>query len=140
LFTPDIPDDGVTEGNVVYDNVISDSESGIRSTKSQDNIVENSTFSDIESSEYLLSGDSSMIIRGQHFDDTSISEDGSATENIVEIVEIVDSGIIEVREEASNGEEDGDDDEEEEEENSYDTDDEPYRTILSDGDSITVNS
>ena len=133
LFTPDIPDDGVTEGNVVYDNVISDSESGIRSTISQDNILENNTFDDIESSEYLLSGNSSMIIRGQDFDDTSISEDGSATENIVEIV---DSGIIEVREE------DGvdDDDDDEDEENSYDTDDEPYRTILSDGDSITVNS
>src|ERR671911_2246621 len=55
LFTPDIPDDGVTEGNVVYDNVISDSESGIRSTISQDNILENNTFDDIESSEYLLS-------------------------------------------------------------------------------------
>ena len=133
LFTPDIPDDGVTEGNVVYDNVISDSESGIRSTISQDNILENNTFDDIESSEYLLSGNSSMIIRGQDFDDTSISEDGSATENIVEIV---DSGIIEVREEDG----DDDDDDDEDEENSYDTDDEPYRTILSDGDSITVNS
>ena len=132
LFTPDIPDDGVTEGNVVYDNVISDSESGIRSTISQDNILENNTFDDIESSEYLLSGNSSMIIRGQDFDDTSISEDGSATENIVEIV---DSGIIEVREEDGD-----DDDDDEDEENSYDTDDEPYRTILSDGDSITVNS
>ena len=133
LFTPDIPDDGVTEGNVVYDNVISDSETGIRSTISQDNILENNTFDDIESSEYLLSGNSSMIIRGQDFDDTSISEDGSATENIVEIV---DSGIIEVREEDG----DDDDDDDEDEENSYDTDDEPYRTILSDGDSITVNS
>ena len=134
LFTPDIPDDGVTEGNVVYDNVISDSESGIRSTISQDNILENNTFDDIESSEYLLSGNSSMIIRGQDFDDTSISEDGSATENIVEIV---DSGIIEVREEDGD-DDDGDDDDDEE--NSYDTDDEPYRNILSDGDSITVNS
>ena len=134
LFTPDIPDDGVTEGNVVYDNVISDSESGIRSTKSQDNNLENNTFDDIESSEYLLSGNSSMIIRGQDFDDTSISEDGSATENIVEIV---DSGIIEVREEDGDNDDDEDD---EDEENSYDTDDEPYRTILSDGDSITVNS
>jgi mannuronan 5-epimerase len=132
LLTPDIPDDGVTEGNLVYDNSISDSESGIRSTRSQDNIVENSTFSDIESSEYLLSGNSRMIIRGQDFDDTSISEEGSATENIVEIV---DSGIIEVREE--DGDDDDDDDDEE---NSYGTDDEPYRTILSEGDSITVNS
>jgi poly(beta-D-mannuronate) C5 epimerase len=132
LFTPDIPDDGVTEGNLLYDNSISDSESGIRLTRSQDNIVENSTFSDIESSEYLLSGNSRMIIRGQDFDDTSISEEGSATENIVEIV---DSGIIEVREE--DGDDDDDDDDEE---NSYDTEDEPFRTILSDGDSITVNS
>jgi mannuronan 5-epimerase len=139
LLTPDILDDGVTEGNVVYDNVISSSENGIRSTRSQDNIIENSTFSDIESSEYLLSGNSSMIIRGQDFDDALISEEGSATENIVEIV---DSGIIEVTEEASDGEEDGDDDDDDDddEENSYDTDDEPYRTILSDGDSLRVNS
>jgi hypothetical protein len=37
--------------------------------------------------------------------------------------------------------EDGDDDDDDDdEENSYDTDDEPFRTILSDGDSITVNS
>ena len=133
LLTPDIPDDGVTEGNLLYDNSISDSESGIRLTRSQDNIVENSTFSDIESSEYLLSGNSRMIIRGQDFDDTSISEEGSATENIVEIV---DSGIIEVREEDG----DDDDDDDDDEENSYDTEDEPFRTILSDGDSITVNS
>ena len=75
-----------------------------------------------------------MIIRGQDFDNALIAEDGSATENIVEIA---DSGIIEVREEMvmmmtmkmmtmkrtptiqTN---------------------EPYRKRLSDGDSITVNS
>jgi poly(beta-D-mannuronate) C5 epimerase len=140
LLNPDIPDDGTTEGNEVYDNIISSSENGIRATRSQDNIVENTIFSDIESSEYLLSGNSSIIIREQQFDDASISEDGSATENVVEIVE---SGIIEVTEEASDGDEDGDDnddDDEEDEANSYNTDNEPYRKILSDGDSITVNS
>jgi parallel beta-helix repeat protein len=140
LLNPDIPDDGTTEGNEFYDNIISSSENGIRATKSQDNIVENTIFSDIESSEYLLSGNSSIIIREQQFDDALISEDGSATENVVEIVE---SGIIEVTEEASDGDEDGDDnddDDEEDEANSYNTDNEPYRKILSDGDSITVNS
>jgi poly(beta-D-mannuronate) C5 epimerase len=139
LLTPEIPDDGVTEGNVVYDNVISSSENGIRSTGSHNNILENNTFSDIESSEYPLSGNSRMIITGQEFDDALISEEGSATESIVEIV---DSGIIEVTEEASDGEDDNndDDDDEEDEENSYDTDNEPYRRVLSDGDSITVDS
>jgi len=132
LFTPDIPDDGLTTGNIVYNNIISDSENGIRSTKSQDNILENNAFSDIESSEYLLSGNSSMIIRGQHFDNALISEDGSSTNNFVEIE---DSGTIEVTEGAND-----DDDDEEEDENSYNTDNEPYRKTLDDGDSITINS
>jgi hypothetical protein len=64
-----------------------------------------------------------------------IAEDGSATENLVEIV---DSGTIEVTEVANDGGEDGDDDEEAE--NNFNTDNEPYRKRLSDGDSIIVNS
>jgi mannuronan 5-epimerase len=136
LFTPDIPDDGLTTGNIVYNNIISDSENGIRSTKSQDNILENNAFSDIESSEYLLSGNSNMIIRGQHFDNALISEDGSSTNNFVEIE---DSGTIEVTE-GANDDDDDDDDDEEEDENSYNTDNEPYRKTLDDGDSITLNS
>src|SRR5215210_7399306 len=134
LFTPDIPDDGLTSGNIVYNNIISDSENGIRSSKSQDNILENNAFSDIESSEYLLSGNSSMIIRGQHFDNALISEDGSSTNNFVEIE---DSGIIEVTEGSNDGEDD-DDDDEEEDENSFNTDNESYRKTLDDGDSITI--
>src|SRR5919107_4286923 len=56
LFDPEIPDEGaLTEGNVVYDNKISSSENGIRASRSHDNIVENTTFSDIESSEYVVS-------------------------------------------------------------------------------------
>jgi mannuronan 5-epimerase len=137
LFTPDIPDDGLTTGNIVYNNIISDSENGIRSTKSQDNILENNAFSDIESSEYLLSGNSNMIIRGQHFDNALISEDGSSTNNFVEIE---DSGTIEVTEGANEDDDDDDDDDEEEDENSYNTDNEPYRKTLDDGDSITLNS
>src|SRR5215212_6825113 len=142
LFNPDIPDDGSTEGNIVYNNVISSSENGIRSTRSHDNNLENNRFSDIESSEYRL-GNSSMIIRAQHFDDTVISQEGSETDSQVEIV---DSGTIQVTEGANDGEEDGDGeddeegDEEEDEASSYNTDDEPYRRTLSDGDRITVNS
>src|SRR5215213_8020787 len=106
LFNPDIPDDGSTEGNTVYNNVISSSENGIRSTRSHNNVVENTTFSDIELSEYRLLGDSSLTIRGQHFDNALISEDDSETGNVVEIV---DSGIIEVTEGEAD-EEDEDDD------------------------------
>src|SRR5215210_1087637 len=134
LFTPDIPDDGLTTGNIVYNNVISSSENGIRSTRSHNNVVENTTFSDIESSEYRLLGDSSLTIRGQHFDNALISEDDSETGNLVEIE---DSGTIEVTEGANDGEDD-DDDDEEEDENSYNTDNEPYRKTLDDGDSITI--
>src|SRR5215210_4548590 len=43
LFNPDIPDDGSTTGNIVYNNVISDSENGIRATRSHNNIVQNTT-------------------------------------------------------------------------------------------------
>ncbi len=131
LFNPPVPDDGVTEGNIVYNNIISNSEYGISATRSNDNILESNTFSDIESSEYSLSGDSSIIIRGQQFDNALIAQEGSATENVVEIV---DSGIIEVIEEESDG------GEEEGEGELYNTDSEPYRRTLSDGDSITVNS
>ena len=163
FFNPDVPDDGVTEGNIAYNNVISNSENGITSARSQNNIVENNTLSDIESSEYLLEGNSGITIRGQQFDDTSISgegidpdegvidddtdadadeaDDDQATENVVEVV---GSGTIEVTEGATDGEEDEDDgdadDDDGDEVNSYNTDIEPYSTILGDGDTITVNS
>jgi poly(beta-D-mannuronate) C5 epimerase len=80
LFTPDIPDDGaVTENNLVYNNTIINSENGIVATGSHDNIVENTTFFDIEESEYRLSGDSSIRIRGQHLDNPLISHESSET-------------------------------------------------------------
>src|SRR5215208_5612634 len=129
LLNPELADDGLTEGNLVYDNAVSDSEIGIRATRSHNNIVENIIFSDIESSEYRLLADSSLIIRGQHFDNALISGDDSVTGNLVEIQ---DSGTIEVTE----GEVDEDDDEGD----SYNTDNAPYRRTLSHGDSITVNS
>jgi mannuronan 5-epimerase len=163
LLNPDIPDDGLTEGNMVYNNVITSSEDGIAASRSQNNIVENTTFSEIESDEYHLSGNSNIIIRGQQFDDTLISgeaidvvvdddgEDGDdggdegddgddqATEN--NIVEIVGSGTIEVTEGANDGDQDEDDgDDDGDEGNSFNTDTQPYTTILGDGDSITVNS
>ena len=79
LFNPELPDDGVTEGNYVYNNTIINSENGIVATRSHDNIVQNTTFFDIEESEYRLSGDSSIRIRGQHFDNALISQDSSVT-------------------------------------------------------------
>ncbi len=132
LFNPpEPPYDGFTEDNFVYDNIISSSENGISATRSHNNIVQNTEFSDIESNEYSLSGDSSIIIRGQQFDNALVAAEGSATENVVEIV---DSGIIEVIEgESDGGEEEG-------EGELYNTDSEPYRGTLSNGDSITVNS
>src|SRR5215208_2526045 len=134
LLNPELSDDGVTEGNLVYDNAISDSEIGIRATRSHNNIVENTTFSDLESNEYRLLADSSLIIRGQHFDNASISGDDSQSGNLVEIV---GSGAIQVIEgEVDEDDEGGDEGEGE----SYNTDIQPYRRTLSDGDSITVNS
>src|SRR5918999_1655327 len=103
LFNPDIPDDGLTRENLVYNNTIIDSENGISATRSHDNILEGNMFSNIQSNEYSLSGDSSIIIRGQQFDNTLITAEGSATANLVEIV---GSGTIEVTE----GEEEEEDD------------------------------
>jgi hypothetical protein len=90
----------------------------------------------IESSEYRLLADSSLIIRGQHFDNALITGDDSVTGNLVEII---GSGTIQVIE----GEVDEDDDEDggdEGEGELYNTDIQPYRRTLSDGDEITVNS
>src|SRR5919107_1381784 len=55
LFNPEVPDDGVTEGNIIYNNTIINSESGIVAARSHDNIVQNATFFNIEESEYRLS-------------------------------------------------------------------------------------
>jgi poly(beta-D-mannuronate) C5 epimerase len=79
LFNPVLPDDGFTEDNLVYNNTIISSQNGIVATRSHDNIVQNTTFSDIESSLYHLSGDSSIIIIQQQFDNALISQDGSVT-------------------------------------------------------------
>jgi mannuronan 5-epimerase len=135
LFNPVLPDDGVTEDNLVYNNSIIDSENGIVATRSHNNVLENNEFSDIESSEYRLSGGSSMIIRGQHFDNSLISQENSEVDSHVEIV---DSGIIEVIEGVMD--EDEEDEEDEGEGDLYDTDIEPYRRMLSNGDDITLNS
>jgi parallel beta-helix repeat protein len=132
LQNPELPDDGgFTENNLVYHNTIISSGEGIGAARSHDNILENNRFSDIESGEYILSGDSSIMIRGQQFDNYLLAEEGSAPSNLVEIV---DSGTIEV----TAGETDGG--EEDDEGNLYNTNIEPYRRTLSDGDSITVNS
>ena len=79
LFNPEVPDDGVTEGNIIYNNTIINSESGIVAARSHDNIVQNATFFNIEESEYRLSEDSSIILKGQHFDNAIISQDNSVT-------------------------------------------------------------
>jgi parallel beta-helix repeat protein len=136
LFNPELPDDGLTEGNVVYDNAISDSDIGIRATRSHNNIVQNTIFSDIESSEYRLLSDSSLTIRGQQFNDDDVLITEGDSQTIGSTVEIVNSGVIQVAE----GGDDEDDEEEGEEGSSFNTDIQPYRRTLNDGDEITVNS
>ncbi|HVD37136.1 MAG TPA: right-handed parallel beta-helix repeat-containing protein, partial [Nitrososphaeraceae archaeon] len=76
LFNPSVIDDAPTEGNVIYNNIISDSDIGVRATRSQNNIVQNTTFSNIESSEYHISANSNIMIRGQQFDNALISGGG----------------------------------------------------------------
>src|SRR5215203_6878874 len=132
LLNPELADDGVTEGNLVYDNAISDSEIGIRATRSHNNTVQNTIFSDIESSEYRLLADSSLTIRGQSFNDDDVLITEGDSQTIGSTVEIVNSGVIQVAE----GGDDEDDEEEGEEGSSFNTDIQPYRRTLNDGDEI----
>lgn len=97
---PEPPYDRLTENNLVYNSIISNSEDGIVATRSHDNILENNTFSNIQSNEYSLSGGSSIMIERQQFDNALIAQEGSASSNLVEIV---DSGIIEVIEGETDG-------------------------------------
>jgi poly(beta-D-mannuronate) C5 epimerase len=129
LLNPEIPDDGVTEGNIIYNNTILNCEDGIGAAKSHNNILENNMFSGIESSEYDLSGGSSITIRGQLFDNSVITGEGGglASDNVVEIA---DSGTVQIIEGAI----------EEGENDTFNTDIQPYSRTLDDGDSITVNS
>jgi parallel beta-helix repeat protein len=133
LFNPELADDGLTMNNLVYDNIINNSENGIEAVRSQENVLGSNTLSNIESSEYRLSGGSSFIIRGQHFDNALISQGGSGPSSYVEIV---DSGMIEVREGAVDEEEQ----DEEGEGDLFNTDIESYRRTLSGGDDITINN
>ena len=128
LFNPSEPDDGLTVNNSVYKNIISSSPTGINATRSYDNLLENTSFSNITSSQYLLTRNSSIIIVDRDFDNALIAEGGSATNNLVEIVY---SGTIEVTEMNDQGVP---------ERTIYNTDEEPYRKRLSNGDNIIVNS
>ena len=128
LFNPSEPDDGLTENNLVHNNTIFGSTTGINSTRSYNNILENIKFSNITSSEYLLTRNSSMIMVDRDFDDALITGGGSATDNLVEIAY---SGTVEVTEVSDQGIS---------ERNFYNTDNEPYTKRLSNGDNIIVNS
>lgn len=128
LFNPAEPDDGLTVNNLVYNNTISGSATGVNATRSYDNILENIVFSNITSSEYLLTRSSNITIVDRDFDNTSITEGGTAMDNFVEIVY---SGTIEVTEINDQGIA---------ERMLYNTDSEPYRKRLSNGDNIVVNS
>jgi mannuronan 5-epimerase len=116
LFNPENPDDGETENNRIWNNSITGAEFGIHASRSHDNVLENNQLSDIKSSEYLLTADSSFEIRNQNFNNTGISGD-----SMTNIVEISDSGIIQV------------------DSDRHDTGRSSFETELND-DSITVNS
>ncbi len=78
-------------------------------------------------------GNSTITISRQHFDNTAITEEGSATNNYMEIV---DSGTIRV----ANNDDGGEDDSNGDEGKYYNTDNTPYRARLGDGDKLIVNS
>ena len=140
LFNPAEPDEGLTENNLVHNNTISNSPVGINATSSHSNILGNNTFSNITSSEYRLTRNSNLRIIEQYFDNTSITPgNDSGTSNTVEIVY---SGIIEVTEVNDGKENDGNsvNDGIDESTYYYNTENRPYRKVMSDDDSITINS
>src|ERR671917_1137188 len=47
LFNPPLADDGLTQGNLIFNNTILNSENGIGAARSQDNVVESNTLSNI---------------------------------------------------------------------------------------------
>ncbi len=137
LLNPIMPDDGVTQGNMIYDNIIFNCEEGIGAARSQSNLLQNNIFSEISASEYHLSGGSSITIREQLFDNARITGEGVGVEGLSSgnDVEIADSGTIQVMEGAID-DEGGDEDEGD----SYNTDIQPYSRTLGGDDSITVKS
>jgi len=138
LISPEVADDGFTENNLVYNNTIANSDDGIRATKSHDNVLENNTFSNISSSEYRLSENSKIEIRGQDFDDgLIISTEGSSTNNFVRIV---DSGIIQVSEGPNGQRQQQQQEVKGNEATPFNTDIHPYTRTMGAGDSITINS
>jgi mannuronan 5-epimerase len=135
LFNPAVPADGLTEGNIVYNNTISDSAHGIRASRSHDNILGDNKFYNLNLSEYLLTRNSTIIITKQDFDYASITAaKGSPMDN--NTVEIASSGIIGVTELNH----DRGINETKYYHYQYNTDDKAYRKVLSYGDSIMVNS
>lgn len=140
MFNPAEPDEGLTENNLVYNNTISDSPVGINATSSHSNILGNNTFSNITSSEYHLTRNSNIRIIEQDFDNTSITPgNDSGTSNTVEIVY---SGIIEVTEVSDRKENGGNSVNHDIDESTYyyNTENRPYRKVMDDDDTITVNS
>jgi parallel beta-helix repeat protein len=130
LFNPSEPDDGLTVENSVYNNTVLNSPIGINATRSYNNILENSLFSNITSSEYLLTRNSSITIVDRDFDNALIAEGGGlVTDN--NLVEIAYSGTIQVTEVNDQGIVERD---------FYNTDNEPYRKRLINGNNIIVNS
>ena len=138
LFNPAVPADGLTEGNIVYNNTISNTGHGINTTRSHDNILGDIKFYNLNSSEYLLTRNSTIIITKQDFDNTSIAAGkGSPTDDKNNTVEIASSGIIGVTE--LKGDQ-GINETKYYYHYQYNTDDKAYRKVLSYGGSIMVNS
>lgn len=88
LFNPDNPDDGETEDNIIHHNLISGAEQGIAAIRSQDNVLENNEFANVEFEYYMIDG-SSITIRNQTFNDHEIRGVRG-----INIVEIEDSGTV----------------------------------------------
>ncbi len=88
LFSPANPDDGVTEDNMVYDNVIEGAENGIAVIRSKDNVLESNDFADVKFEYYLTRG-SSITIRNQTFDAYDIRGERGTN-----VLEIEDSGTL----------------------------------------------
>jgi parallel beta-helix repeat protein len=109
-----LDEDGMSSGNMIYDNTFDGVQYAIRALASSDNTFSNNTFSNVTDYHYIMTSDASIDIENQIF--SSVNIRGILDDNTLSIR---DSGIITIDNNMD-----------------HDTDVEPYTQVLS---SQTIN-
>jgi parallel beta-helix repeat protein len=110
----ELDEDGMSSGNMIYDNTFDSVQYAIRALASSDNTFSNNAFSNVTDYHYIITWDASIDIENQIF--SSVNIRGILGDNTLSIR---DSGIITIDNNMD-----------------HDTDAEPYTQVLS---SETIN-